>query len=81
MTDNTKNVPIETGPAHTGLPQGANTSPILTALVLDDFTRQYESVFYADDGIFFSRKPMKIEDDPGKGIFLNTEKSRPIREN
>jgi hypothetical protein len=64
-----------------GLPQGANTSPILTALVIDKFTRQYDSVFYADDGIFFSMTPIKVVDDPDRGIYLNKEKSKLVRDN
>lgn len=64
-----------------GLPQGANTSPILTELVLDNWIRQMEkknegtSVFYADDGIFMSNKPIEIEDNEMRGIFVHPDKS------
>lgn len=81
LWDQLANSPATLGTAHLGLPQGANTSPILTALVIDKFTRQYDSVFYADDGIFFSMTPIKVVDDPDRGIYLNKEKSKPVREN
>lgn len=71
--------PSSMGTSHLGLPQGANTSPILTAAVLKEFTEQQDSIFYADDGIFFSNKDFTIKDDPDKGIFLNTEKSKWIK--
>lgn len=62
--------------SHRGLPQGSPLSPILTVLVLDEFTKQAEdSVFYADDGLFFGNKPFMIEDDPAKGILISEEKS------
>jgi hypothetical protein len=73
--------PSTVGSAHTNIPQGANTSPILTAMVLRDFTQQLPSVFYADDGIFFSNKPITIKDDPDKGIFVHKGKSSLVKEN
>jgi len=73
--------PSTVGTAHTNIPQGSNISPILTAMVLRDFTRQLPSVFYADDGIFFSNKPIRIANDPDKGIFVHPEKSAIVKEN
>ena len=64
-----------------GLPQGANTSPILTELVMDRWIRDMEkkndatSVFYADDGIFMSNSPIEIEDNMERGIFVHEKKS------
>lgn len=61
--------------SHKGLPQGANWSPILTAAVLKEFTNQCEdAVFYADDGLFFSNKPIELKEDPDKGIYINYKK-------
>lgn len=82
LWDSMANSPATLGTSHLGLPQGAATSPILTALVINEFTKQCEdSVFYADDGIFFSNSPIEIKDDPDKGIYLNKEKSHIIKEN
>lgn len=64
-----------------GLPQGANTSPILTELVLDMWMRQMEwrndgtSVFYADDGLFMSNNKIRLKNDPSRGIEIHKEKS------
>jgi len=59
------------------LPQGSPTSPLLTIFGLNDFVRQCEdSVFYADDGIFLSNKPIIIKDDPLNGIFIHEGKSK-----
>jgi len=66
--------------AYQNIAQGSNIAPILTAVGLKDFMEQLPSVFYADDGIFFSDKPIKILDDPDKGIFLNEDKSSLIKE-
>lgn len=71
--------PSSVGHSHRGLAQGCNTSPILTAAVLREFTEQLDSVFYADDGIFFSDKPIEIKDDPDKGIKINRSKSAMVK--
>jgi len=43
--------------------------------VLRDFVNQCEdSVFYADDGLFFSNKPIDLKEDERKGIFINYKK-------
>lgn len=63
------------------LPQGANTSPILTELVMDKWIRRIQkkiqgtSVFYADDGLFMSNKPIKVTGDEKRGIKIHPEKS------
>lgn len=72
--------PSTVGSAHSNIPQGSNISPILTAMVLRDFTQQLPSVFYADDGIFFSNRPISIQNDPDKGIFVHPDKSSMIKE-
>jgi len=64
------------------LPQGSPTSPILTILGLNSFVNQCkDAVFYADDGIFFSDKPIKLWNSVGAGIFIHPEKSSYIVEN
>lgn len=67
------------GASHAGTPQGANTSPLLTCMALKEFTEQRKSVFYADDGIFFSNEDFEVRGDENKGIIINREKSHWIR--
>lgn len=68
------------------MPQGANTSPILTEIVLDHWITAMErvnkgtSVFYADDGIFFSDEPIVLANDEARGIEINLEKSGSVKE-
>jgi len=68
------------------MPQGANTSPILTEIVLDHWIRAMErvnngtSVFYADDGIFFANEPIVLANDEERGIEIHEGKSGPIKE-
>lgn len=70
------------GNSHTGLAQGAPTSPLLTIFAINKFVNQCEdSVFYADDGIFLSNKPIELEDWPEEGIKIHPEKSGYIVEN
>ena len=57
-----------------GLPQGAPTSPLLSILMLTEFSKQQTSIFYADDGIFASNKPFQIKDDPNLGINIHPGK-------
>jgi len=45
--------------------------------VLNEFTKQAEdSVFYADDGLFFSNSPFIIKGDEEKGIILSEEEGK-----
>ena len=68
-----------------GLSQGMSTSPILTELVLNDWVIKMEkenkakAVFYADDGIFFSNRPITIEGCWNRGIHIHPEKSGYIK--
>jgi hypothetical protein len=64
-----------------GVPQGANTSPICSILALNNFQTKYDGVHYADDGLIFSNEPLTIVGDARKGIYINHEKSGPIKEN
>lgn len=52
-------------------------------MVLRNFTRQCEhSVFYADDGLFFSNEPIELREDDFKGIHINYKKrSGYVKEN
>lgn len=67
--------------ANTGLPQGFNTSPILSLIALIDWKKnlEYEGVkllMYADDGILYSDKsfdPIFLPEI--EGITMNEEKS------
>lgn len=73
----------EGGGTHKGLPQGANWSPILTATVLKEFVDQADdAVFYADDGLFFSNSPIRLQEDKRKGIYINyAKRSGYVKEN
>jgi len=63
------------------LPQGSPTSPLLTIFALNKFIEQGEdAVFYADDGIFFSNKPIEILNSTKIGAFIHPDKSRYIVE-
>lgn len=67
--------------ANTGLPQGFNTSPILSLIALIDWKKnlEYEGVkllMYADDGILYSDKSFDPVFLPEiEGITMNEEKS------
>lgn len=67
------------GDAFKGLPQGLNTSPILSILTLEDWVQSYRAkgvklLMYADDGIIYSDKPFEVY--PPEGIEFNDSKSR-----
>lgn len=72
--------------ANTGLPQGFNTSPILSLITLIDWKKnlEYEGIkllMYADDGILYSDKSFDPVFLPEiEGITMNEEKSSWIRE-
>jgi hypothetical protein len=72
-----KYLPAITRMSHVGLPQGSPLSPILTILGLDKWTREAgeDRVFYADDGIIFSNKPIELKSDPYAGINIHEGKS------
>jgi len=57
----------------TGVPQGAPTSPLLSILIIKDFLKQVPSISFADDPIFYSRRPFQIKDDPAIGVETHKE--------
>lgn len=64
-----------------GVPQGANTSPLLASLILEDgiLNRGMEAVMYADDGIYYGNLDQPII-TPNSGmlegnIYFNLGKS------
>lgn len=80
----------EDSPAPVGVPQGANTSPILAILALRELYEVVEMcglkmVMYADDGIIYSNEPfdpeMIVQDEGIRsvGINFNMEKSHWVK--
>lgn len=74
-----------------GVPQGANTSPLLAISFLGELhkwakRKGHELIMYADDGIIYSDQPIDAEDlfdnfyISALGIEFNREKSHSIRE-
>ena len=65
-----------------GVAQGTAIGPILAAYCLIPFFSQMKSLSYADDGLFFSTKPIKLILDPVMtGLRLNQDKSGYIKYN
>jgi hypothetical protein len=70
------------GNLYKGLPQGLNTSPILSILTLTTWNKELKAkgidlLMYADDGILFSNEP--FDPFPPRNQEFSIEKSRWVR--